>query len=133
VPHLAVRLRKFIQDKGWTLRQAEEHFKISRSRLSDLMNEKVDSPEVETLTNLAAGLELPLWQVIEDFGINLGLSQAPSDLARRLAGLVETSPEYAPLAPYLLTLHPDDLNGLLAFLETQQRLRARGRSDEPTK
>lgn len=128
VSRLAERLRFYIDSRNWNLREAEDYFKISRSRLSDLQNDKADAPEVETLARLAAGFGVPLWQVIEEFGIDLGLSQAPSDLSMRLAQLIEVSPEYAPLGPYLMMLRPEDLRGLLAFLEAQKSLRERDQS-----
>lgn len=120
---LADMVSREIRDKGWSLREAEEHMKVSRSALGNMINDKDIVPAMETLEKLATYFKLPLWRVIEMAGIDLGLPRTPSDLAQQLTSLAGRMPEIEPIVGFLLKLYPDDLRGVVAYLETLDRLR----------
>lgn len=48
------RLRLLVQEKGWTQKEAAEHFGIAQSRASDLLRGKWDRFSLDMLITLAA-------------------------------------------------------------------------------
>jgi transcriptional regulator with XRE-family HTH domain len=131
VSELADRIRAYMKDHDLTLREVEELAGISRSSVSDILNNPNRVPKLDTFMRVADLLGLPLYRVIEMAGFNLGLSETPADVARRLAVLMERSPEYRPLAVMLTQLQSDDLEGVLAYLEMVLLRRSR-RDDQST-
>jgi len=124
---LAELVKRELRDHDWTLRDAEEAMKVSRSALGNIVNRKKILPTVDTLEKLATYFKLPLWRTIQMAGIDLGLPREPSDLARQLTSLADRIPEIQPIVGFLLKLHPADLNGVIAYLEVLDR-RRRGSS-----
>lgn len=105
-------------------RQLEAKTKVSRGALENLISEEnKDFPKLETLEKIATAYNLPLWRVIEMAGINLGIPATSENTARQLTSLASRLPEIEPIVEFLLKLHPDDLRGVVAYLETLDRLR----------
>lgn len=98
---------------------------VSHNALSNLMTSETAIPELETLVRISQAFGMPLWRIIDLAGFDLGLPRSPSDQAQRLAGLVEQLPEFQPIVSYLLSLQPDDLEGVLTYLESLNRRRGR--------
>lgn len=110
--------------KNSSYRDLEEKTKVSRGSLENIIGQQnTDFPKLETLNKLAKAYRLPLWRIIEMAGIELGLPGTPDDLARRLTSLGDRIPEIQPIVGFLLKLHPDDMRGVVAYLETLDRLR----------
>ncbi len=110
--------------KQSSYRALEEKTKVSRGSLENLIGkENKEFPKLETLEKLSTAYKLPLWRVVEMAGIDLGLPRTPSDLAQQLTSLASRMPEIDPIVGFLLKLHPDDLRGVVAYLETLDRLR----------
>lgn len=120
---LADLVSREMRERGWSLREAEDAIKISRSALGNIVNRKKILPTVDTLEKLATYFKLPLWRTIQMAGIDLELPREPSDQARQLTSLADRIPEIQPIVGFLLRLHPADLNGVIAYLETLDRLR----------
>lgn len=115
--------------KDSNYRDLEAKTKVSRGSLENIVKqENTKFPELETLEKIAIAYKIPLWRVIEMAGIELGLSQRLGDTASRLTSLADRMPEIEPIVGYLLKLHPDDLRGVVAYLETLDRLRGGGSS-----
>jgi transcriptional regulator with XRE-family HTH domain len=108
-------------------RDVEAKTGVSRGSLENLVKqENTEFPKLETLEKLAIAYQLPLWRVIEMTGIDLGLSRGADELAQRLTSLADRLPEIQPIVSSLLKLHPDDLRGVVAYLDTLDRQRDRG-------
>ncbi len=125
---LAKLLTEELRNHNWTLREAEEAMKVSRSTLGNILNDDEMVPRLETLDKLATYWKLPLWRVIEMAGIDLGYPRTMDELSMQLTNLAQRLPEIEPIVGYLLRLYPDDLRGVMAYLEVlnQQSDRARG-------
>ena len=89
-------------------------------------------PEFATLEKLAAYWKLPLYRVVEMAGVDLGLPRSIDELSQQLISLATRLPEIEPIVQYLLKLYPEDLRGVVAYLESvdRQNNRDRGWSGE---
>jgi transcriptional regulator with XRE-family HTH domain len=117
---LSAFVRRQMEQRGLGLRATERFTGVSKGSLHNLLENPDTIPELETLVKLSRAFELPLWRLIEMCGVDLGLSATPSDPVQRLAGLLESMPDMRPIANHLLSLHPEDIDGLLAYLEAQK-------------
>jgi len=129
---LAKLIAKTLRDENWSLRQAEDGMKVSRSALDNILNGKSQPPRLETLDKLATYYKLPMWRMIEMAGIDLGLPRSIDETVQQLMSLVKRLPEIEPIVQYLLKLYPEDLRGVVAYLELldRQHNRDRGWSGE---
>lgn len=105
-------------------RDLEGKTHVSRGALENIITrQNTQFPKMETLEKIAAAYGIALWRVIEMAGVDLGLPSSADDLSRRLTALANRMPEIGPIVGHLLKLHPEDLRGVLAYLETLDRLR----------
>lgn len=118
-------LRHYIDAQGWSLRDAEAQLGVSRAALSNILTNAEVTPRLDTLEQLATALNLPLWKMIELAGFDLDLTTTPEDKAARLLSLARRQPAYQPIVDHLLDLHPDDLEGVLVYLEAAELRRKR--------
>lgn len=125
--------RKLAEElKTISYRDLESRTGVSRGSLENIVREQnVDFPKLETLDKLATYWKLPMWRVIEMAGIDLGLTRSVSDTIEQLNSLARRMPEIEPIVVYLLKLYPEDLRGVVAYLEAldRQRNRAQGWSE----
>lgn len=108
---------------------------VSRGTLEHLVKERNEGfPLLETLDKLATYWKLPLWRVIEMAGVDLGLPRSIDETVQQLMSLAGRLPEIEPIVQYLLKLYPEDLRGVVAYLEAldRQRNRDQGWSGEGT-
>lgn len=104
---------------------------VSRGALENLIGQgNKEFPKLETLEKIAIAYSMPLWQVIEMAGIALGLPTQPDDLARQLTSLSSRLPEIEPIVTFLLRLQPEDLRGVVAYLQALEQLRANAAPNE---
>ena len=126
--------RKLTEElKTQSYRDLEAKTGVSRGSLEGIARGQISEfPKLETLDKLATYWKLPLWRVIEMAGIDLGLTRSVSDTIEQLNSLAHRMPEIAPIVMYLLKLYPEDLRGVVAYLEAldRQRNRAQGWTDE---
>lgn len=107
-----------------SLREMETRTGVPRTTLDNLIKRRnVRLPELETLQKLAAAFNLPLWKVAEMAGVDVGLPRTADGLAQRLAALAQTTPQLAALLDDLTVLPPDELAGVVAYIEARQRQR----------
>jgi transcriptional regulator with XRE-family HTH domain len=123
---LAALLRKRMKDEGWTWREFEAFTGLSKSALANIIDNPDVTPGLETLTKLARAFKMPLWRVVEMAGFDLELSHGDLSQTQRLASLMQSMPQYRPVVDYLVGVEPDDLEGILVYLETLQRRRSSG-------
>jgi transcriptional regulator with XRE-family HTH domain len=120
-------LSSFIKDemarKNWTFRVAEEQIGISKTALSNIINEN-QKPEMDTLVKISGAFNIPLWRVVEMAGYDLGFAKNKT-VAERIASLIESVPEYEEGLNRLLRASPDQIEGMLAWLEGQDLVRER--------
>lgn len=110
-------LRRELKQSSY--RDLESKTGVSRGSLENLIGrQNKEFPKLETLEKIATAYRMPLWRVIEMAGIDLGLPQAPNDLAQRLTSLASRMPEIDPIVGFLLKLQPADLRAVVAYLET---------------
>lgn len=121
--------------KTKTYRALADETKVSHGTLEYLAKEKnEDFPKLETLEKLATYWGLPLWRVIQMAGIELGLLRSVDELGQQLMSLAKRLPEIEPIVQFLLKLYPEDLRGVVAYLESvdRQNNRRRGWSGDET-
>jgi transcriptional regulator with XRE-family HTH domain len=75
------------------------------------------SPTLETLVKMSRAFKLPLWRVVQMAGVDLNLDRGDRSLADRIAALVEALPQFRPIVEHLERVRPDDLEGILIYLE----------------
>jgi transcriptional regulator with XRE-family HTH domain len=110
--------------KTYSYRDLEIRTGVSRGSLEGIAREQItEFPKLETLDKLATYFKLPLWRVIEMAGIDLGMNRSISDTIEQLNSLARRMPEIEPIVMYLLKLYPEDLRGVVAYLETLDRMR----------
>jgi len=131
---LAKLIAETLRDRNWSLREADEEIGVSRSALGNIVNGKNQPPTLVTLDKLATYYRLPLWRVIEMAGIDLGLPRSIDETVQQLMSLAKRLPEIEPIVQYLLKLYPEDLRGVVAYLEVldRQHSRDQGWSGEET-
>ena len=109
-------------------RLLEEKTKVSRGALENIINQaNQDFPKLETLDKIATAYSMPLWRVIDMAGVNLGLDRSVEETVKQLTSLVARMPEIEPIYQFLLRLYPEDLRGVVAYLESVDRQRPRDR------
>jgi len=113
-----------LKQRNWTLRVAEEEIGVSKTALSNLIND-VQKPDLETLVKVSKAFSLPLWRIVEMAGYDLGFNASTKSTAERIASLIEAVPEFREGLERLLSASPDDIEGMLAYLEAQQLVRNR--------
>jgi len=115
--------RKLTEElKTQSYRDLEGKTGVSRGAIEGIVREELkEFPKLETLDKLATYWNLPLWRVIAMAGIDLGYPQTMDDLSVQLTSLAQRLPEIEPIVQYLLKLYPDDLRGVMAYLEALDR------------
>lgn len=123
---LARKLNEELKTQSY--RDLEGKTGVSRGAIEGIVREELkEYPKLETLDKLATYWQLPLWRVIQMAGIDLGYPQTIDELSTQLTGLAQRIPEIEPIVGYLLKLYPDDLRGVMAYLEALDRQYARDR------
>lgn len=121
---LARKLAEELKTKSYRDLEGEAH--VSRGAIEKIVKGRnEDYPKLETLDKLATYWKLPLWRVIEMAGIGLGLPRSVDELGQQLMSLARRLPEIEPIVHYLLRLYPEDLRGVVAYLESVDRQRNR--------
>lgn len=125
--HMSELSRKLTEElETQSYRDLEGKTGLSRGTLEHLAKGRnEDYPKLETLDKLATHWKLPLWRVIEMAGIDLGLPRSVDELSQQLTSLAKRLPEIEPIVQYLLKLYPEDLRGVVAYLESVDRQRNR--------
>lgn len=121
---LSRRLNEELRTKSY--RELEELTHVSRGSLEGIARDQItEYPKLETLDKLATYWKLPLWRVIEMTSIDLGLPRSIDETVQQLMSLSKRLPEIEPIVQYLLKLYPEDLRGVVAYLEVMDRQRNR--------
>ncbi len=120
---LSTFIKAQMEQNKWTFRIADEQTGISKTALSNIINE-TQKPEMDTLVKISHAFNLPLWRVVEMAGYDLGFGKSKS-VAERIASLIEAVPEYEEGLNRLLRASPDQIEGMLAWLEGQDLVRER--------
>jgi transcriptional regulator with XRE-family HTH domain len=68
---LAEYLQREMTQRGWSQREAAQRSHISKSTLTDLLNNPQKTPELKTLKALAQGFEVPMRRLIELAGFKI--------------------------------------------------------------
>jgi len=121
---LSVIVDQQLKQRNWSLRVAEEETGISKTALSNLIND-AQKPDLETLVKVSRSFALPLWRVVEMAGYDLGFRDSSRSIAERIASLIEAVPDFHEGLERLMKATPDDIEGMLAFLEGQRLVRER--------
>lgn len=119
--------RKLTEElKTQSYRDLETKTGVSRGSLEGIVRGQItDFPKLETLTKLADYWSLPMWRVIEMAGVDLGLKRSIDETVQQLMSLANRLPEIEPIVQYLLKLYPEDLRGVVAYLDALDRQRNR--------
>lgn len=112
-------------DAAGSVRALSMQTEVSYTGLKNLIDNPDATPELETLVKFSRAFNLPLWRIVEMAGFDLGLGNGPATQAQRLTSLIEAMPQYRPVIDHLVGISPDDLEGLLVYLETLERRRGR--------
>lgn len=107
-----------------SFRGVEEKTGVSKGALENLTkgrNRKL--PELETLAKIAEAYSIPRWKVIEMTGFYLDLDQESLLSASRISSFVQKNPDLSSLIDEITKMHPDDIRGVLIYMEVTRRLR----------
>lgn len=124
VSELGDRLKQ-IQKEGVSLRDLEERSEIdgvplaSKSAIREVIKNPERKPRITTLLGIAMALQLPLWQVINMAGYDLGLPVTDDPLLKDLQALAQREPESKQLLDLLLAADPKDRQAVLNYLRVQ--------------
>lgn len=83
-----------------------------------------EPPQLETLVGIAKGYDVPLWNVIEMAGYDLGLPKEPNAERARLIDLAERIPELQELLGELLDLTDDQRRIAVGYIESYLRFQS---------
>lgn len=120
--------RKLLEElKTQSYRDLQGKTGVSRGAIEKIVNEDTEYPELATLDKLATYWKLPMWRVIEMAGVDLGLPRSIDETVQQLTSLAKRLPEIEPIVQYLLKLYPEDLRGVVAYLEALDRQRNQDR------
>lgn len=102
-------------------RDLEALTKVSRGSLENIIKrQNTRLPEIETLTRISKAYKKPLWEVMRMAGVDLDLPQTATEVAQRLAVLVEQIPELVGVVQRLqkrFDVDPDYVKGIVIGLE----------------
>src|SRR5687767_3713341 len=90
---LSDMLRNTIEANGWSYRKFEEETKISKSTLSNILSDENKTPSLETLVKISEWSKIPLGQVIEMCGFELGVPDVNANQAQRVANILGSMPQ----------------------------------------
>ena len=125
---LANFLKHQMEQREWSLRDAEREIGVSRSALDNILKNEEVIPGLDTLTKIGIVFKVPLWRMVEMCGFDLGIPRKASDQSARLTALMESMPQLKPVVDHLLELHPNDIDGILDYLEAVELRRQRQQS-----
>ena len=115
---LSAWLANQLRDRGWSTRDAEKQTGISKSEISDLINERI-KPGLALMVKLARGFETRLWAVMEMAGYDSGVNGALYEQGERIASLLQTRPDLAPVLDRLPLLTAEDVDVFVAYMEAR--------------
>lgn len=75
-----------------------------------------EPPELNTFIRIAEGFHLPLWKVLEMYGIKADIPSSRSRQAAMLDELTRQLPGTESLVSQMLRMHPDDVRSVSAYL-----------------
>lgn len=128
---LSEYLDRQMKQRGWSLRDAEREIGVSRSAIDNLLKEKSEYPDVGTMVKIAQAFHLPLWRVLQMYGLDMGLSnESTLTQAQHLTALLDAMPPFRPIVDHLLNIRPDDLEGILIYLEGLRAVRERQKTHQ---
>lgn len=122
---LALWLTQQMERNGWGLRATERETGVSKTAIRNILDNRAMTPELETLKRLSLAFHTPLWRLVEMAGFDLGLPQSEDERARRLLALFKNNPSYRPIVDHMLALDPNDIDGILVYLEGLEARRNR--------
>lgn len=120
---LAAYLQEEMERRNLKEQAFADEIGVSRTQLRNTLDG--GEPKLSTFWKYAEKLDIPLWRIIQMAGFELGLPNAPTDQAIRLASLAQQDSRIARALPILLALRAEDLTAALDQLEGLLLLRNR--------
>ncbi len=114
-------LRHQMDARGWSLRDTERETGLSRSTIDNILRVEGVVPSLDTLAKLAITFNVSLARIIELCGFELGEHSLPPN--ERLNSLLVALPQLQSAVDRLMELTPDDLDGVLDYIEVVERRR----------
>lgn len=130
---LAVYLRGKIERKEITLVELERRSGIPDSTLSRIVSGEVDEPKASQIAQLAHGLEMPFWKLMQIAGYTTEVPGNPSEDAQRIAATLEAQPDLRELMDEVAGLAPEDREATRAYIDVLQVRRLRRLQDRRTR
>jgi transcriptional regulator with XRE-family HTH domain len=121
---LAEFLQREMDRRKWSVVDLEAQTGVSRGALRNILKNKDAVPTIGTLRRLAIRFEMPLLRMVELAGFDLGTPDSlPKGRTARIIALDQAMPELHEALEHLVDRSPDEMAGVLAYLEALKRRR----------
>jgi transcriptional regulator with XRE-family HTH domain len=121
---LAKYLKREMNRRKWSVSDLEAQTGVSRGALRNLLENDDAVPTLGTLRRLATRFEMPLLRMVELAGFDLGTPHTlPPGAIEKIIELAQAMPELREALEHLVDLPPDEIAGVLAYLEALKRRR----------
>lgn len=120
---LATYLRGRIERGDFTQLELEGLSGIPDSTLGRIINGTVDEPKASQIAQIAGGLGMPFWQLMQIAGYATGMPSDLSEEAQRVATSLEAQPDLRLMMDEAADLLPADRDATRAYMADLQRRR----------
>lgn len=113
---LAAYLREEMERKGVSQLELERRSGIPDATLSRILNGTTRDPKASQLAQIAKGLEVPFWRLMQHAGYTSEIPGDPSQEAQRLATLLEDRPELKAVMERVASLSLEDQEAIQDYI-----------------
>lgn len=128
---LATYIREVMDEQGMTQLELEQRSGVPDSTLSRILKGKVRDPKASVLAQIAKGLNVPFWRLMQHAGYTAEDPGAPTQEAQRLATLLEDRPELKAIMEQVADLTTEDrevVQEYILLLDQRRRRQSRKKS-----
>lgn len=107
----------------WSKRKLEAHTGVSRGAIDKILDGSTEAPTLETLARFSETLKVPFWRIMEMAGPDMGVPPTLTGQVQRVLALAQAMPQLEVVVDQILELRPEEMEGVLAYLEALKRRR----------
>lgn len=120
---LAVFLQDELARRGMPQTELERLSGIPDSTLSRIISGEVEEPRASQIAQIARGLDLSFWRLMQIAGYTTETPDAPGEEAASLAASLESQPDLRALLDDAAALPPEDRDAVRAYMADLARRR----------
>lgn len=114
---LAAFLRAQLDQRGWSLSEAEARSDVPKTTISQLINKPGTLPDLTTLVRLSNALEIPLEVLVEQTGITVSRQRTNVEEQERRLAMLQAVPALLPVLPRIAALPAAQQQAILQYIE----------------